>query len=73
MRLYLITAVLAALAARSASPADEPAAETKRPIMRIESGLELGDVVRSGTGLDKAACDGIDRIQAERIRKRKGP
>jgi para-nitrobenzyl esterase len=35
--------------------------------------LELGDIVRSGKGLDKIACDGIDRIRAERTSKRKDP
>ena len=40
---------------------------------RTDLHLEFGDVVRTGTGLEKSACDGIDRIQAERVAKRKGP
>ena len=35
--------------------------------------LELGDIVRTGKGLDKAACDGIDQVCAKRIKNRKGP
>lgn len=34
--------------------------------------MEFGDAVRTGTGLDKAACNGIERIQAERLQNRKG-
>ena len=34
--------------------------------------LELGDVIRTAKERDKAACDGIDRIRAERLAKRKG-
>jgi para-nitrobenzyl esterase len=33
--------------------------------------LELGDIVRSGKGLEKIACDGIDQVCAERIKHRK--
>jgi para-nitrobenzyl esterase len=40
---------------------------------RTDMHLELGDVVRTGKGLDKIACDGIDRIRAQRTSKRKGP
>lgn len=35
--------------------------------------LELGDTVRVGKELDKAACDGIDQIRADRMKERKGP
>jgi para-nitrobenzyl esterase len=37
-----------------------------------DSHIELGDVVEPGTQLEKSACDGLDRINAERLRKRKG-
>jgi para-nitrobenzyl esterase len=33
--------------------------------------LELGDTVRTATGLEKVACDGIDKIRADRLKKRK--
>jgi para-nitrobenzyl esterase len=34
--------------------------------------LELGDAIHSASGLEKAACDGMDRIRLDRVEKRKG-
>jgi para-nitrobenzyl esterase len=34
--------------------------------------MDFGDTVQAEAGLEKAACDGIDRIRQERMNKRKG-
>ena len=40
---------------------------------RTDEHMEFGDVAEVGRGLEKAACDGIDRLRADRLKTRNGP
>ena len=35
--------------------------------------LEFGDSVQTGKGLERSACDGIDRLREDRMKKRNAP